>query len=387
MTPLSRETQGILEEQQRFVASFLGTSPRLYIPPIREFQRSSEYDGSFGNIGNSATYEKFLPFEETKEREENVPNLEERLEKNAAAAFAQQQSLTSIRPSFWTNPPSRECSYAISKVSLAFGNYLIGATNAKGNPDYQEDRFFADQITFLQGSNKMQIPVVGVCDGHAGFYAAQHVSKTFTRIFIQVLDSLSESGIWRALKSTCEALHQQISDRGDRSGTTLTVALVFSDRVWVANVGDSRALLLSGGGVRQLTEDMELTISRYRNKILANGGTITKSSGEDGERVNESINMARTLGDSHLNGIIGRRPKITALPFSDGDTLMLLTDGVTWAATPEEINAFASKYRNSDSATLCEGIVRKALEVDPHDNITALALRHLPPKKEELATI
>src|SRR5215510_13479923 len=72
---------------------------------------------------------------------------------------------------------------------------------------------------------------------------------------------------WPCAKRLIDRFHQidtALRERGERDpslsgmGTTLTVAMSFSDELFVANLGDSRAYLLRGSDFRQLTRDHTL---------------------------------------------------------------------------------------------------------------------------------
>ena len=56
-------------------------------------------------------------------------------------------------------------------------------------------------------------------------------------------------------------------------GTTMTVALVEDDHVWVGHVGDSRAYLLRDGELEQLTDDHSLVAELVRSGRLTPGGS------------------------------------------------------------------------------------------------------------------
>jgi protein phosphatase len=63
-------------------------------------------------------------------------------------------------------------------------------------------------------------------------------------------------GLAEAFRLANERVHQAASEPGRRGmGTTLVAVLVDGPQFWVANVGDSRAYLVSAQGIRRMTED------------------------------------------------------------------------------------------------------------------------------------
>ena len=116
-------------------------------------------------------------------------------------------------------------------------------------------------------------------------------------------------------------------------GTTCTALAIRSDKIWLGHVGDSRAYLLRGGELRQLSEDQTLVAKMVRE------GTMTPAE-------------ART---SKYNNIIlqalGTEPEVNpdiwedGLPLSAGDTLVLCTDGPAEFGSDQLARLEAAKIR------------------------------------------
>jgi protein phosphatase len=98
-------------------------------------------------------------------------------------------------------------------------------------------------------------------------------------------------------------------------GTTLTALVVYEGVAHVAHVGDSRAYLMRGGRLRQLTEDHSLVQEQVRAGLL-------------------SENEAR---HSRLRNVITRsvgfnrevEVDLLSFPTRPGDTFVLCSDGLT----------------------------------------------------------
>ena len=83
-------------------------------------------------------------------------------------------------------------------------------------------------------------------------------------------------------------------------GTTATVCLMHDDvHLYVAHVGDSRAILCSEGKALKLTKEHTPDDSEERYRILASGGHVTWSS-IGRPRVNGKLEMTRSIGDMEL---------------------------------------------------------------------------------------
>ncbi|KAH7731793.1 Protein phosphatase 2C containing protein [Aphelenchoides avenae] len=120
---------------------------------------------------------------------------------------------------------------------------------------------------------------------------------------------------------------------GVDSGTTACVALLYKDRVVVANVGDSRAVLSRGGTAVDLSVDHKPEDALEKARVEAAGGHVS----EDG-RVNGGLNLSRALGDHCYKTnaelpveaqLISPVPDIKVEQITDDDTLLVVAcDGI-----------------------------------------------------------
>ena len=64
-----------------------------------------------------------------------------------------------------------------------------------------------------------------------------------------------------------------------QAGCTAVVAVVKGSELWVANAGDSRAVLCRGGQALALSEDHKPQSETERNRITAAGGFVSDVGG------------------------------------------------------------------------------------------------------------
>jgi protein phosphatase len=143
-------------------------------------------------------------------------------------------------------------------------------------------------------------------------------------------------------------------------GTTLTVAGVLSNHLLVGHIGDSRAYLLSGNKLRQLTRDHTLA------QALIDAGMANH-------------NDAATRSMRHvLTGAVGSKgewmePQIEWSKLSRGDVLMLCTDGLTEMVDDHTIQCVLADAKSPQNA--CEDLIALALSAGGLDNITVTVAR------------
>ncbi len=179
---------------------------------------------------------------------------------------------------------------------------------------------------------------LAVADGMGGLAAGDVASRTAVNTFEKyILKSIAaktpdrEDGIDSLVLRAYLDVNGKVLEEGRKSaarqgmGTTLTAALVLSDGTYViANVGDSRAYLINEHGIAQLTEDH----SALAEAIKA--GTMSAEEGRGHPYANA------------LTRCIGEEEPLTVDVFplsraSEGDVLLLCTDGLHKAVTEAEM--------------------------------------------------
>ena len=76
------------------------------------------------------------------------------------------------------------------------------------------------------------------------------------------------------------------------AGCTAIVACVRQGVLYVANAGDSRAVLCRAGAALPLSEDHKPALAGEEKRIMAAGGFVTPQG-----RINGNLNLSRALGD------------------------------------------------------------------------------------------
>ena len=89
---------------------------------------------------------------------------------------------------------------------------------------------------------------------------------------------------------------------GCDSGCTAVVAVLRGRRLYVANAGDSRAVLCRAGRAVDMSFDHKPEDSPERRRIVKAGGRVTFEG-----RVNGGLNLSRALGEHGWRG--GRRAR------------------------------------------------------------------------------
>ena len=204
-----------------------------------------------------------------------------------------------------------------------------------------------------------------VADGLGGHFAGEVASKlavTIMREFLTI-ECSDPSSIPKLLVETALKANAQIhgANRGLKGffrpmGTTLTAAFVESDKAYFCQVGDSRAYLLRGREIEQVTEDHSWVDEQVRMGLMTE---------EEAMRDPRRNVLTRTLGTRPETQVDTYQKEL-----SPGDILVLCSDGLSNMVRDEEILETCSEAETPQDAA--EKLVNLANERGAPDNVTAL---------------
>jgi protein phosphatase len=170
-----------------------------------------------------------------------------------------------------------------------------------------------------------------------------------------------EEALLRAMLEANEAIVDsgRIQPEGRRMGTTAVAALHFNGQVYVTNLGDSRAYLIRGFEVRQLTLDHSVA------QALVSTGALTA---QEARYSPYQHVLHKFLGCVDLNGATEVHPYTPIV----GDRLLLATDGLTNHVSDEELRDSSRQFREPQA--WIEHLVQTALNHGSRDNVTGVVI-------------
>jgi len=219
-----------------------------------------------------------------------------------------------------------------------------------------------------------EVHLCAVADGIGGYQAGEVASRLALQAVAEELEKAVSQGrsLDGALAEAMTVANQRVVRQGldDPScqgmGTTVTAALVDGSVARIGHVGDSRAYLLRGGRLTQLTRDHSLVAELVRN------GDLT----EEEAAVHPQRNVLTQAFGSDLRV----RADVTRTSLEAGDVLLLCTDGLTGAVTTAEMEEILSSAPSLDEA--CENLVALANDRGGYDNVTVLLAGPVAPGGE-----
>ncbi|MBR6729275.1 MAG: Stp1/IreP family PP2C-type Ser/Thr phosphatase [Clostridia bacterium] len=209
-----------------------------------------------------------------------------------------------------------------------------------------------------------------VADGMGGHQAGEVASGLALRQMSEVINQGFSGGmdepsikslLATAMRRANESIYKMsLSKEGLAGmGTTATLCLVAGETGIVVHVGDSRAYMLRGGILHQITTDHSLV------QELLKSGQITQ---EEAEHHPQKNVITRALGTEA--GVDIDIYEFSVLP---GDCILLCTDGLSNLVREQEMQELMEREKDIDS--LAKQLVAAANSKGGYDNITAVILK------------
>lgn len=212
-----------------------------------------------------------------------------------------------------------------------------------------------------------------VCDGMGGPAGGEVASQVAIESFIAVaereIDACKSTDSGRSTRALCRAVaaanravraRAEYDTRYRGMGTTLVAARLDGDEVTVVNVGDSRAYLVRGGAIRQLTADHSFVAEQMRM------GLMTEVEAEQSP-FQSAITRAVGIDDDV-------RPDFYTEPVEAGDVLLLCSDGLIRHVHDDEIARMVWDPAKKPEE-ICERLIACANARGGTDNVTCVVMR------------
>ena len=303
--------------------------------------------------------------------------------------------------------------------------------------EINEDKVIVINQIKKPASSKMKtwpkISYFGIFDGHGGEGCANYLRDNFLNILIENKNFPFDIKV--SLSETFEKIEENFFkdkcseslEKCDKSGSCALISLIFDNKIYIANLGDSRAIMSVNGGakVKQLTNDHKPNNPKEFERAIKNGSKIyvddndepvrdisklklikDKSDFEKYKKKENSkeeiifreypsdLGVMRTIGDikakkkeyGAIPGTIINKPDIFIFDINSNDDFIVLgCDGIFDDLSNQEVSNAAwlifkneSKEKNYDIHVLtqdaCDIIMKYGLEKQTSDNLSCIVI-------------
>ena len=253
--------------------------------------------------------------------------------------------------------------------------FSYGYASSAGKRSSMED-FFETRIDGIDGEI---VGLFGVFDGHGGAAAAEYLKRHLFSNLITHPNFISDtkSAIADAYNHTdSELLKSENNNHSIDAGSTASTAILVGDRLLVANVGDSRAVICRAGTAFAVSRDHKPDQSDERERIENAGGFVMWAGTW---RVGGVLAVSRSFGDRLLKQYVIADPEIQEEKIDDSlEFLILASDGLWDVFSNEEAVAVVKEVEDPEEST--KKLVGEAIKRGSADNITCVVVRFLESK-------
>ena len=207
-----------------------------------------------------------------------------------------------------------------------------------------------------------------VCDGmggaNGGNVASSIAIKVISERIVEVYrEGMNDNSLHNMLESAVAAANIEIYDAASADlelrgmGTTVVAVLVCGDRAFIAHVGDSRAYIITGDAIEQVTKDHSIV------QAMVEKGQLTQSQAKNHPRkhfITRALGVEDTVDCDY-----------TEIKLPEEGYLLICTDGLTNMVEADDIYAAVA---NSPKEQIVDKLIAAANMAGGSDNITAVLL-------------
>lgn len=216
-----------------------------------------------------------------------------------------------------------------------------------------------------------EIPLFAVADGMGGHKAGEVASsiavETVNKILYNRKDEILNGNIEMSdfineilIRANEDILStSKLNESYYGMGTTITLATIDKNNLYIGHLGDSRAYLFRNGNLTLLTEDHSLV-----NELLKNG-TISENEARNHPQKNV---ITKALGtEKNISA------DIVYKKIDKNDIIILCTDGLTKMVSEDSI--LETLILEDDIKIACKRLIDQANELGGFDNTTIMIIK------------
>ncbi|CAN6938871.1 unnamed protein product [Brassica oleracea] len=254
------------------------------------------------------------------------------------------------------------------------GEITFGYSLMKGKAKHPLEDYHVAKLINVEGN---ELGLFAIFDGHKGDQVAAYLQKHLFSNILKDGEFLVDPRrtIVKAYENTDKAILSDTSSDLWSGGSTAVTAILINGKVmWIANVGDSRAIVSRRGKATQISVDHDPNTDAERSMIESKGGFVTNRPAGDVARVNGILAVSRTFGDKDLKAFMNREPDIKDVKIdSHTEILILASDGISKVMANQEAVDIALKFKDPKKAA--KQLVVEALKRNSKDDISCIVVR------------
>lgn len=224
---------------------------------------------------------------------------------------------------------------------------------------------------FIYSSKDPEFPLFILADGMGGHNSGEIASKlsvrTIKKFFLSHREKLNnEDDLIYVIKEGIKKANIEIYNKSFHSpkykgmGTTLTLAYILNEKIYIGHVGDSRAYFINKDDIKQITEDHSLV------NLWVKSGSISNEEAKNHPKRNIIMKALGIYEDVEID--------IYTLGYNSEDVLMICSDGLTNMLDDKEIFDIINK---EEINTSYETLIKESKNNGGLDNISIIIIKFI----------
>lgn len=247
--------------------------------------------------------------------------------------------------------------------------YPVSYWSDPGRRGYQEDTHME-----IKGRGYKDSSLYGVWDGHGGYRAAHFCKEFLLRYAVDDEEFVENTSV--ALRRSFYKADAEFSAiaklRFLSDGTTSLVACIHNRRLYVANAGDCRAVLVSSDWkATAMSDDHKPNRADEEKRIRQLGGRVVHLGRW---RVQGVLAVSRAIGDVSLQPFVTCEPEIEVKELQDHEDsyLILASDGIWDVMTnADAVDVVKQAIKSKPYVDVAKELCAQAIALGSTDNVTA----------------
>ncbi|MCL7031383.1 hypothetical protein MKW94_015037 [Papaver nudicaule] len=270
------------------------------------------------------------------------------------------------------------------------------AAEDKGSRITMEDASVVLVDASLQAPGKLRCAHFAIYDGHGGRLAAEYAQKHLHPNVLsaglprELMDvKAAKMAILGGFRRTDELLLQESTAGGWQDGATAVCVWVLGQKVFVANIGDAKAVVARSSSVNDsqnhldgvnplkaivLTREHKAIYPQERTRILKAGGSVSSNG-----RLQGRLEVSRAFGDRNFKKVgVSATPDVHSFDLTERDHFIILGCDGLWGVfgASDAVDFVQKQLKEGLSVTaVSRRLVREAVrERHCKDNCTVIVI-------------
>jgi len=242
-------------------------------------------------------------------------------------------------------------------------------------------RRMEDRVTCESSLNSLgvQTHFFGIYDGHRNSYVSEFLQKNLHNVVQSSSKILSQPQ--NAIKEAFCKIDKEVLKNQEslniQGGSTALLGYINSNSLYLANVGDSKAIVIRDGVPVTLNVEHRANNEDERKSVENRGGFIFEKKGLKTSRflVQGALELTRSIGDSNYKEFITCEPDVYEYNLDSKDQYIIMASDGFWNEMNEE-ETVKLINNNKKSQSLSKALVAEAMKKRTYnvDNISLIVV-------------